>query len=350
MNVSVYCIVIACVLSISVAGFADTAPANAQHTPTEIVDRAIALQNAGGKAMVLDGTKEARTTRTKLAICGSKPQCISIAANLEATSKVGAWVGLADFLVRPLRDWYVARSTGQQLVGANVPVQAILQLEPDVTYAETLVQKATAEAQREADARAADQSKFQAEETAIQTATADCKTNERACRDKCNLEVDYPHCYVIGMKRLDEKKFDDATGYLKRTCDNGFAHGCNALAALGEASQNENEQREQLWSEAAENYDNLAKSRFDLEKLNKYESSSKRYAEKVHDEQSYERALIDEHVCPSRRAFVARAGAAEFQRRATDHCTNKPPTGAGYSGGSVPLPSQCRTAFATPCP
>lgn len=60
-------------------------------------------------------------------------------------------------------------------------------------------------------------------------------------------------------------------------------------------------------------------------------------------------ALTQDSYCPAKRAFISEISAAEFTRRAAEHCKNDPPVDSGEGGEEVTLTSQCKEAYATTC-
>jgi hypothetical protein len=68
-------------------------------------------------------------------------------------------------------------------------------------------------------------------------------------------------------------------------------------------------------------------------------------------------AMVQQGLCPAKKAFLSKAGAAEFNKRAAAHCKENPPSGsaqgryyAGAETGEVALTAQCQRALASSCP
>jgi len=65
--------------------------------------------------------------------------------------------------------------------------------------------------------------------------------------------------------------------------------------------------------------------------------------------EKYREGLVRDAFCPAKRTFLQRAGAAEYNRRASEHCSNEPPRDVGVGGVEKTLTAECRAAFATGC-
>lgn len=104
------------------------------------------------------------------------------------------------------------------------------------------------------------------------------------------------------------------------------------------------------WDDVESPADQIAQNRYRASFIRKYVPMSWRTRRGLKAMELYTKGMIDQNFCPAKKAFLKLAGAAEYQRRAKAHCTDEPPTGSGINGVEVVLTSQCKTAFATPCP
>ncbi len=80
-------------------------------------------------------------------------------------------------------------------------------------------------------------------------------------------------------------------------------------------------------------------------------------AQQIQGTQLLVSTMVRQSFCPAKKAFVAKAGPAEFLKRAGAHCKDHAPEGsaqghfyAGAASGSVLLTKQCQAALASSCP
>ena len=332
----------------SAAPSASVAFVSPQQHAGQVVDRAIALQKLGREALALDGTQEAMNARQQLAGgCINGQQCVAASKKLEATSKVGAWVGLADYAVQSLNHYYIARANGSAV--GNAVVQLILQTEPNVAAAEDLVKRAMAEAQREVDARIVERAKEKMEEEAIGAAMTECNSNVAPCKTKCD-GGDAASCVVVATRLREARKLLDAKTVMQKGCDAGMKTACESVAQIDSDIQTAAARVESSWVELTGVGDDLAVKRHMVTVAVKLYSDRPHMLEQVARMRSINDAIVTEKYCPTKKAFIVTSNAAEFRKRATAHCKDDPPVGRGLSGAEVPLPTECQGVYAISCP
>lgn len=104
------------------------------------------------------------------------------------------------------------------------------------------------------------------------------------------------------------------------------------------------------WQDLEQVGDQIAQNRFRASFARKYAPPTLRTERAIRAVTAYTRGMIDEQFCPAKKKFIKLAGSADYRRRAAAHCKDEPPTGSGVNGAEITLTSQCRVAFATPCP
>lgn len=65
--------------------------------------------------------------------------------------------------------------------------------------------------------------------------------------------------------------------------------------------------------------------------------------------QKYREGLVRDAFCPAKQAFLKAKGAAEYNKRAAEHCSESAPVDFGVGGVEKTLTTECRAAFATGC-
>jgi len=123
----------------------------------------------------------------------------------------------------------------------------------------------------------------------------------------------------------------------------------NAIAANSAKQRAADSAVEENWSEVQGRADEVAtlayKIRFGRENF----VQSRHNTRGLEAMEKYRQGLIRDAFCPAKRAFLKATGAAEYNRRAAEHCTNEPPVEAGIGGAEKKLWAECRVAFATGC-
>ena len=217
--------------------------------------------------------------------------------------------------------------------------------------AEKFASMALIEAKQIASANAERQEQLDAEAQPISDAGIACAAHEADCKARCEKgEPLFCLSWAVRLNNAKPPKFEEARAFFQKACDQHVHHACTSLPVVDKLIQDDANEKDKLWDSVKQSGDLLAGTRWDRAVLDRYSSGTKEYAGKVRDFVNYERALLDEHYCPSRKQFIAKAGLAEFTKRTTAHCKDDPPSGDAYSGGQVPIPAQCRSAYATPCP
>jgi len=189
-------------------------------------------------------------------------------------------------------------------------------------------------AKKAADEQAARQDKHEAEGRTLRDLVPVCGSKEADCKAQCDGGQGI-YCAALGVRLRDHKppRINEAKALFARACSLSVDTGCDLSKQVDALVGDE----EQEWRALAQYTDELAIAKWSLEKINKYEVGTRGYAGDLRDNANFQRAQTDEHVCPLRRAFVAKWGAADYNKRSAAHCKDEPPSGDGYSGGSVPL-------------
>ena len=303
-------------------------------------------------AMKLDGTAEAEATRNLVATCpAEKNVCVERAKTLAQTrSSVGASVGLAGYLL-------------QMATEANRQQPNIHNFEQYLQVAEELVDRATIEAQKAADARVAQERKAQDaqeaqdreqreiadERTKVDAASKACdQSGPAACQKKCDAG-DLPTCWTLAASLSTNHKLREAKALYEKTCSAGFVLSCKAIRVVDQDIQNEAARLDSLWSDVASVGDELAQKRH-VTTIAAQMAANPRLQRSLPQMRAINQAIVVERFCPAKKTFVASAGVAEFQRRASAQCQNEAPTGQGLSGASVTLTTECQGVYAISCP
>lgn len=117
-----------------------------------------------------------------------------------------------------------------------------------------------------------------------------------------------------------------------------------------------------VWTPVEQVGDEIAKRtwmvEYEVSKLGQMPPLQRRVTEKqIQGSRLHIAAIVQQQFCPAKKAFMARAGAAEFIRKAGAHCKDNAPTGsaegryyAGAETGEVILTKQCQAALASSCP
>jgi hypothetical protein len=123
----------------------------------------------------------------------------------------------------------------------------------------------------------------------------------------------------------------------------------NDQAAVDAKKQAGRAETEDSWTEVQGRGDELAtlayKIRFGRQNFTQTRHNQRGLAQM----EKYREGLVRDAFCPAKRAFVQRAGAAEYSRRASEHCSSEAPTDVGVGGVEKKLTAECRAAFATGC-
>jgi hypothetical protein len=278
---------------------------------------------------------------------GNADVCIQYMKTLDAQSHVGALAGLAGYLTQPIAGWIFSRSQG---VNLPLNLQPFLAAGPNLDLAEKAANKAMEAAQQVADANAMQQKKMNDEMATIEAATTAC-TPSGTCGSKC-ASGDAPSCVAHATKlwKSTPPKMQEARAAMQKGCDGGLQTACGNVGQIDAAIQQAAAQVNGLWSDVTDAGDDLAGKYHMVTNVTKMAASSPRLARDVQKMIVINQAIVNERYCPAKKAFLAGSNAAEFAKRATDHCKNSAPTGQGLSGAEVSLTAECQQVYATPCP
>ena len=131
--------------------------------------------------------------------------------------------------------------------------------------------------------------------------------------------------------------------------DSPYLHQFDAKNAQAAVAQQAVLETANLWHDVQEAGDDIAQKRY-VDEFVRANAMTVRNARALQRAAVFVRGEIMETYCPARKAFVKNTSAAEFNKRAATHCKEEPPAGNGPGGESVTLTTQCKAAFATPCP
>jgi hypothetical protein len=136
---------------------------------------------------------------------------------------------------------------------------------------------------------------------------------------------------------------------MQKGCDAGVQTACATVAQIDGDMQNAAAQVEGLWQGVVDAGDDLAQKYHQTSMVTKM-ANTPRMQRSVQQMQMINQAIVVEKYCPAKKQFLAGASAAEFAKRAADHCKNSAPTGQGLSGAEVTLTAECQQVYSTGCP
>jgi hypothetical protein len=322
--------------------------ADQEKQATAILDRAQAIQTTADNAVQTDGSPQASQVRQMVRGCrGNADVCIQAMKSVEAQSRVGALAGLAGYLTQPVASWIFSRSQG---VNLPLNLQPILAAGPNLDLAEKAANKAMEEAQKVADANALKQKQLNDEMAQIETATTAC-TPSGTCGAKCNAGDGFS-CVPAAVKlwKSSPPRLTEARAAMQKGCDAGVQRACNGVPQIDAEVQQAAAQVNGLWADVTDAGDDLAGKYHMVSNVTKMAASSPRLARDVQKMIVINQAIVNERYCPAKKAFLAGSNAAEFAKRAADHCKNSAPTGQGLSGAEVTLTAECQQVYGTACP
>jgi hypothetical protein len=315
----------------------------------DILRRAQAVRNTADAAVKLDGTPQAAQTRQSARGChGPHAACFSAIKTLEHQSKVGTLAGLAGYLIEPLGPSIFSHVEH----GGPLPLDLtpLLVAGQDLALAEKSAAQAMVEAQKVADAGAAQQTALNTEMASIEAAGTACAPTG-TCESKCNAG-DGPSCVVLAVKlwKSTPPRLAEAKVTMQKGCDAGLQRACNGVVQIDGERQQAVAQVDGLWAGVTEVGDDLAQKYRLVSNVSKMAASSPHLQRDVQKMQVINQAIVVERYCPARKAFVQGVSLGEFQKRAVAHCRDQAPTGQGLSGVEVTLTAECQQVYATPCP
>jgi hypothetical protein len=212
----------------------------------------------------------------------------------------------------------------------------------------TLAHQTQAGASQRVAALADSQAKGQAQAGVVQAAVSACDASPGSCKAKCDAG-DGPSCFAWASRlRKTPPTLAEAKAPLQKACDSGIVIACSSMPRLDADIQAEARAVQDLWETAQQAGDEIATTRSQAVRLRSL-SSQMAPAGQRQNERAIQRmtvftaASVTEKFCPARHAFVAQAGAADFSRRATEHCS-------GLDANSSPDRATCQATFATGCP
>ncbi len=316
---------------------AATSPAEEDEPTKAIRARAAAVQKMAVEAVHIEGSDEAVQVSTRSVSECSKSmnkrrECVAWAKDLAAGDgkHVGTMAALAIVLTSDVRP----TSTSAQ----------VLALEENVKNAETLAQVALDEAKDLAAGRAS----IEAERGAIEAAKAECTANAGTCKTRCDAG-DGSHCVARAEQLRKASKFVEAKAVVAKACEKKIHTACLLGDQIDDDIAATGAKNDALWSEVQEVADDLARKQHQIEMVSKL-ANTQRLQVSAQRMRTIGAAIVTEKYCPARKNFVAHAGLAAFQKRASAHCKDDPPSASGLSGAQITLTAKCQGSFATACP
>jgi len=191
-----------------------------------------------------------------------------------------------------------------------------------------------------------ERAKLEADQALVVAATEACGANPATCQTRCD-KGETPFCVVAATRMRNAKppNLAEARSYFQKACDGGMQAGCRAALDIEQQVQGADSRANELWEQVQQAGDDIAAKSHAVDWALRVSPTLQTQMAMARMRKVAAASVIEKY-CPAKSEFITATSAAEFTKRAADHCANHAPT----SNEGTVLTIQCRAAFAAGCP